>query len=264
MPRKKGAPESKAGGDPQSTFITNAYDFFSSVLTSIAKDDFLRVLWGVEVLLFSILVLMILFGNVSPDQRFSLALVIVGSVVLTFAFSAWRSGGRAAATRDVASNPPTTGRATAHIPPSASAASREAVVQQARKCLMLLGQIHEANARIVQRGRSGGDLWAKMLTDTYGRVCDARHRRRLGTEPPDAYFDGVCAEPDVGTVCDKKWELGEALDDYRRRLNEVSPPPLDHDGLELLIRRSVTQPDRSPVELEAALIQALDSAKRVA
>jgi pimeloyl-ACP methyl ester carboxylesterase len=132
-----------------------------------------------------------------------------------------------------------------------------------QKCLMLLTQINDANAHIIARGRSGSDPWTKMLTDTYNHVCDTCYGRRLGTEPADPYFDAICREPDVTTVCEKKWKLGEALDDYRTRLNSVSPVPSEHDELELLIRRSVTQPNCTPRELETAVSQAMESAKRI-
>src|SRR6266851_3703104 len=210
MPSSKRDPTKKIG--EISAFTVNAFNFFSNVLKSIATDDFLRVVWGVEVLLFVILAFMILFGSITGDQRFNLALVIIASVVLTFTLTIWRSRGQPApAARQVA--------------PGSSAASHLALIGQVQKCLMLLTQINDANARIVVRGRSGSGPWAKMLTDTYNHVCDTCYRRRLGTEAADSYFDAICAEPDVITVCGKKWELGEALDDYRKRLNGVSPMP---------------------------------------
>jgi hypothetical protein len=198
----------------------------------------------VEVLLFLILAFMIWFGDVTGDQRFYLALIVIASVVCLFAFSAWRSHGQGS-------------------PPLPTPASRPDLIEQAQKCLKLLTQIHDANARVIRRGRSESGPWAMILTDTYGRICETCHRRRLGTEPPDAYFDAICAEPDVDTVCVKKWELGETLDVYRHRLNRASSLPLDHDDLELLIRRSVTQPNRSPLELQTAVGQAIERAKGI-
>lgn len=253
MPNETSDTTKKAGDSFASTFTTGAFNFFSAVLKSIATDDFLRVLWGVEVLLFVILALMIFFGDLTGDQRFDLALVIIASVVLMFALTIYR-------TRWQLGPPPTPAQETASSP----AIAHSALVGQAQKCLTLLTEINDANARIIARGHSGSGPWAKILTDTYNRVCETCHRRRLGTESADSYFDTICAEPDVETVCVKKWELGETLDDYRRRLNGISPLPVEHDDLELLIRRSVTQSDCTPLELDAALRQAIESAKRIA
>ena len=84
---KKAEKNGKKDEAPSSTgFVETVFKFFSSVKT----DTVLSVLWGVEVLLFAILSLMILFGNLTADQRFYFALVIVGSVVATFLISAWR------------------------------------------------------------------------------------------------------------------------------------------------------------------------------
>jgi hypothetical protein len=244
MPDRK-RDQARKGGEPSgSEFVKAVFGFFSSVLKSITTDDLLRVLWGVEVLLFVILAFMIWFGDITADQRFNLALIVIASVVSLFAFSAWRSQGHRSTPPAVPDSPPD-------------------VVAQAQKCLKLLIEIHDANARIIRRGQSGSGPWAMALTDTYGRVCETCHRRRLGTEPPDAYFDAICAEPDVDAVCKRKWELGETLDVYRARLSRVSSLPADHDDLELLIRRSVTQPDRSPLELQTAVDQAIERAKRM-
>jgi hypothetical protein len=256
MPGKKRDATENGGGPSGSVFTKTVFGFFSSVLKSIAKDDLLRVLWGVEVLLFVILAFMIWFGDITRDQRFGLAIIITASVVGMFVFSAWRSsqGRWSSPPGDQAGRPSTSARASASHPE---------LVEQARTCLQLLTEIHDANARIIRRGGSGAGPWADILRDTYNHVCDTCHRRRFGTEPPDAYFDTICAEPDVSTVCTKKWELGEALDDYRNRLNRVPSPPLDHDGLERLIRRSVTQPSWSPRELDTAIGEPIKVAKRI-
>lgn len=244
MPEKENDQAENGVKSSESIFIKAVFDFFSSVLKSIATDDLLRVLWGVEVLLFLILAFMSWFGDITGDQRFYLALIVIASVVSLFAFSAWRSRGQW------------------NAPPLAPT-DRPDLIEQAQKCLKLLTQIHDANARIIHRAQSGSGPWAMTLTDTYGRICETCHRRRLGTEPPDPYFDAICAEADVDTVCVKKWELGETLDVYRSRLNRVASPPLNHDDLELLIRRSVTQPNRSPLELQTVVGQAIEHAKRV-
>ncbi len=136
----------------------------------------------------------------------------------------------------------------------------EAILKQARKCLGLLTEIQAANARIIQRGQSGGAQWARMLKDTYNCVCQRCHQRRLGTEPPDAYLDVICAEPDIDIVCKNKWELGEALDDYR---NLLSAALSNHRDLELLIRRSITQPDWSPEELQRVVRDAIVAAGHI-
>jgi hypothetical protein len=141
--------------------------------------------------------------------------------------------------------------------------SHREFLEHAQRCLNLLRQIQDANGRIVRRGSSGTGVWATALKDSYNHICDVCYRRRHGTEPPDTYFDIICSEADVDTVCKRKWDLGEALEVYRTRLNRLSPPPPNHESLELLIRRSVTQPDLSPRELEAAVVKAIDAAERV-
>jgi hypothetical protein len=253
MPGKKRDAAENGGGPSGSVFTKTVFGFFSSVLKSIASDDLLRVAWGVEVLLFVILAFMIWFGDITRDQRFGLAILIIATVVFMFVFTALRSQGRSTTPEQPARS----------STPARASASHPELAEQARKCLQLLTEMHDANARIIRRGGSGAGPWADILRDTYNRVCDTCHRRRLGAEPPDAYFDTICAEPDVSTVCTKKWELGEALDDYRNRLNRLSPPPLDHDGLERSIRRSVTQPNWSPAELDTAIGEPIKAAKRI-
>jgi hypothetical protein len=140
--------------------------------------------------------------------------------------------------------------------------SQRELLKQTQDCLDLLREIHDANERIIHRGRTGNITWSKILKDTYHHVCETCERRRLGTEPPDPYFDVICLEHDVATVCKRKWKLGETLDDYRILLNRLSKLPLDHHGLELLIRRSVTQPNCSPLELESAVSRAIEATKR--
>jgi hypothetical protein len=250
MPRHNKDEADRADNDPSASFMKAAFGFFSTVLKSIKTDDFLRVVWGVEVLLFLILVFMILFGDVTPNQRFILALIIVLSVVVTFGVSTLRAG---------------VGRSRTELTPAVNSvpAANGELTRPARRCLDLLIEIQAANARIVGRGESGGDPWIAMMRDTYNHVCQVRHERRLGGAPPDPYFDVVCNDPDVGTVCDRKWELGEALEEYRTQLAQLSAPPGNHTALELLVRRSVTQPDLSPKELGAAADQAIIQAKQI-
>jgi len=261
-PGKKAKP---AGQTPESKFIDTVFGFFSGVLKAIAADDLLRVLWGVEVLLFSILALMVFFGNISADQRFFFALIIVASVVAMFLVTNWRTSHRPAAqptteTVEQAQQRSDADDGHAHPPPSVVDPT---LVKHAQKGLALLIEIEGANARILRRGGSGAGPWARLLSDTYNNVCRVRHERRLKTQPPDAYFDAICAEPDLETVCDRKWDLGEILEDYRKQLNRNASMPADHDALELLIRRSVTQPDCSPSELGSALLRSIESAKGV-
>jgi len=237
------AKKSEKNGAPSSAgFIEAVFKFFSSVKT----DTVLSVLWGVEVLLFAILMLMVLFGNLSADQRFYFALAIVVSVVATFLISAWRMQ---------AVQP----KANA----DASSAAEEDLADQAAKCLALLTEIRDANARNIRRGEAGNGSWGRILKDKYNNVCRTCHERRGGSAAPDPYFDAVCAEIDVKTVCDSKWQLGETLEDYRNRLNRLSWPPKKHDDLEVMIRRSITQPDLSPGELQAAAGPAIEAVKRV-
>jgi hypothetical protein len=252
MPEQSGKSGEEGSQPVESSFLESVFGFFKAVLEGIVGDNFLRVLWGVEVLLFAILVLMIWFGGLSVDQRFDLALVVIGSVVVTFLISAWRVQGIPAA-------------APAAVSPAASApvampASPD-IVAQVRTCLALLTAIHDANLRVIQRGESGQGSWPSILTDTWNHVCETCHKRRIGPQPADGYFQTICAEPDVDTVCKKKWQLGEAIDDYRDRLGRISPPLSEHVELERLIRRSVTQPDWSPNELREILAEAIARAK---
>jgi len=255
MPDMNHDPKDRGGAPSGPGFIKSAFSFFSEVLKSIASDDFLRVLWGVEVLLFVILAFMIWFGDITGDQRFNLALIIVASVVITFATSAWRSHAQRTTRPPAPAGSPSS--------PGSTSEPHSEIVEQARKCLALLTEIQDANGRLLDRGHAGTAPWSKMLADTYSHICQTCHQRRLRHEAADPYFDAICAEPDVDTVCKRKWELGEALDGYRSRLNRVSPPPLDHEDLELLIRRSVTQPDRSPPELQRAVAEAIERARSV-
>ncbi len=231
-----------------SDFIGGAFGFFSSVLNSFSGDNTLRLLWGVEVLLFAILALMILFGGVTVNQRFSLALAIAASVVVTFLISAWRMHG--------AWSEPQRGSAGVRCDDAE-------VVETARKCLDLMTQISDANARILRRAQSTTGPWGRLMKDTYNDVCNACYQRRLGNAPPDAYLDALTAEPDIDQVCKAKWLLGETLEDYRSAIQRASPLPKDHDALEKLMRRSITQPNLTPGELDAGLAVAIARSRRV-
>lgn len=245
-----GTPGKGTSAGPEG-FLKAAFGFFSEVLTAIAGSDFLRVAWGVEVLLLLILAFMTLFGGITPDQAFSLALVIIAAMLGTFAISArWAHVNR---------QPPSSAGASL----SAGALPDRKLAEQGLRCLALLEAIGEANERILHRGRAGTGPWVKIQTDTYNAVCRTCHQRRFGASQRDGYYDVICSEPDVGTVCDRKWLLGEALDTYRKCVDRASPPPQDHDDLELLIRRSVTQPDLSPGELQIAVHHAIERAGRV-
>jgi len=134
----------------------------------------------------------------------------------------------------------------------------------AKKCHDQLVAIEAANTRIIERGRARPDgLWGRMLNETYNPICRSCYERRRGNRPADAFLDVICPDTDLKAVCDRKWELGETLETYRKRLAEFVPPPAEHDELELLIRRSVTQEDRSPTELDGAVKQSIAAAKRV-
>ena len=157
----------------------------------------------------------------------------------------------------------------------------------AKKCHYQLGEIEFANTRIIERGRAGLDgLWGRMLNEAYNPTCKSGSAcnsaayplifradtpsvltpvltRREGNRPADAFLDVICPDTDLKAVCDRKWELGETLGTYRTRLSEFVPLPAEHDELELLIRRSVIQEDRSPTELDGAVKQSIAAAKRV-
>lgn len=258
MHDKDDDPTGNAAASSGSGFMKTVFGFFSEVLKSIATDDFLRVLWGVEVLLFIILVFMIWFGDISAEQRFLLALIIVASVVVTFVVSAWRLHRHGASRHAAPAGSLGNGR---QVLPQSPTGGAPEVVEQARRCLALLTEIEAANGRVIQRGLAGSGPWAKIQRDTYNEVCRTCHERRLGGQPPDNYLDVICAEPDVIAVCKRKWELGEALDVYRSRLERASPALVDHDNLELLVRQSVTQPNCSPAELQDAVKRAIERAE---
>lgn len=131
---------------------------------------------------------------------------------------------------------------------------------QANKCLERMQEIRAANERVVERGAAGSGPWKAIQTDTYNRVCRIRHERRTGSPGPDDYFDVVCNDPDVIAICDKKWYLGEDLETYRNYLTRTASAPR-HEEFELLIRRSIVQPDCTPHELKAALEFAIAKAK---
>ena len=137
------------------------------------------------------------------------------------------------------------------------------VERQARRCLELMRKIREANNRVLHRGQAGQGPWGRLRRDIYNRVCHQCHQRRLGDAPPDPYLDEVCADPDLAKVCDEKWVLGQAVEDYRRCLDQASPTPPDHDRLERQIRRSVTQADCTPAELRDAVNRAIQRAEQV-
>lgn len=139
-----------------------------------------------------------------------------------------------------------------------------AMVVQKGLCLGLMREIAGANARILQRAASGAAPWGRMRGEGYNLVCRTCHERRQGGAAPDTFFDAVCSEPDVETVCKRKWELGEALDSYRAAIGAVSPAPADHGALEQVVRQSVTGPDRTPQELADALARAIALADALA
>lgn len=243
--RKKPGQDEKS---PQADLLKTAFAFFSGVRDSLKEaEPVIKVLWGIEVLLFAILALMVLIGGITGDQRFYLALVTIVFIVVVFVLIALRSQAKVVS--------PETARPAVIASPELTA--------QAQRCLDLLVEIRDANVRIIDRGRRGLDPWKGILADTYNRVCRTCYERRLGTGTPDNYFDVICAEPDIDTVCKRKWDLGETLEVYRVRIGEPSSRPRDHEELELLIRRSVTQPDCSPAELDAAVSQAIEAATRV-
>jgi len=228
-------------------FLETVFGFFTEVLKAIAGDNLLRVAWGVIVLLLVVLMFMVLFGGVGPERGFQLALVTVAAVLGTFVFTVSRSHVHRT------TNGPGNG------PPPVPAE----VERQARRCLGLLHSIRDANDRVLHRIRAGQGAWSRLQRDTYNRVCHECYVRRLGGVPPDTYLDQVCADPDLARVCDDKWVLGEAVDDYRRCLDQAKPTPPAHDSLELLIRRSVTRPDCTPGELQEALNRAIQRAEQI-
>ncbi len=236
-----------SGRPKPGNFLKTVFGFFTEVLKAITGDNLLRVAWGVIVLLLVVLMFMVLFGGVGPERGFQLALVVVAAVVGTFAFIAWRTQ-----THRPNGGP---GNGPPPVPPE--------VAQQARRCLELLRAIRDANDRVLHRVQAGQGHWGWLQRDTYNRVCHQCHERRLGGAPPDAYLDEVCADPGLAQVCDSKWVLGEAVDDYRRCIQQAGVTVPAHDALELLIRRSVTQPERTPGELKDAVSLAIQKAEQL-
>jgi hypothetical protein len=197
---------------------------------------------------------MLIFRALTGDQVFTLALVVIGTVVGTFLITVWRTRGQPA--------PGAVAAVPKAAPQAQDPAVSKAMIDQGRQCLALMVEIHDANKKVIQRGRGGAPAWSRMQTQTYNPVCQACQQRRFGATP-DPYLDVLCGEPDLMTVCNKKWDLGQALDDYRNLMRTVSPPPLKHEALELLVRRSVTEPDCSPSELDLALSAAIERARAV-
>ena len=228
-------------------FLKTVFGFFTEVLKGIAGDSLLRVAWGVIVLLLVVLMFMVLFGGVGPEQGFQLALVVVAAVVATFVFSAWRTHPRRPDGEPARPPPPFTPE----------------VERQARRCLELLLGIRAANDRVLHRVQAGQGHWARLGRDTYNGVCHQCHLRRLGDAPPNPYLEEVCADPDLARVCDDKWVLGEAVDDYRRCIERAGVAAPAHNDLELLIRRSVTQPECTPGELKDAVNRAIQRAEQL-
>ncbi len=233
-------------------FVKEMFKFFLDVLHAIGGSPFLRALWAVVVLLFLILVFVTFFGQLSPDQLFYLALVVTAAVVVTFLVSVFMTKGSLFT--------PSPG---ADDTAAAPAKTEGALADQARKCLALLTEIDLANTRLINRAQSGAAPWARLMGETYNNVCRTCHERGRAGGAKDEYFDALCAEPDIKTVCSRKWLLGEALQDYRQSLDANPASPAQHRDLELLIRRSVVQADCTPSELAAGLAGALAGTKRV-
>ncbi len=137
-------PDAKGGKPSESAFIKTVFSFFSSVLKVIAGDLLLSFAWGGLVLVFVILPLMISFGNISGDQRFWLALIVILAVVFIFTLTAlrWQS-------------PESLSKS------SSTLASRRELIKQVKKCLDLLTEIKAANARIIDRGHTVGRSMGK-------------------------------------------------------------------------------------------------------
>jgi hypothetical protein len=243
MSSKRADPDPVPEGEGKASWLRDAFDFFRRVLDTLQKHPVLSLAWGVEVLLFVILVFMVLSGAIRGERAFQLVLFVVVAVVATLAITLSRT--------------PTEEAPIAALPRLLQA--------QARKCLDLLTQIDESNQRVLLRGASGADAWVRALTEDYNVVCRRCAELRHERSSSDPHLGVVCADPDLRTVCDKKWLLGEALEDYRKRVAEAPPTTaLDHEALEALIRRSVVQPALTARALESAVRGAISEAKRVA
>jgi hypothetical protein len=147
------------------------------------------------------------------------------------------------------------------IEPPADAVSP--LAREAQHNAQLLNVIARANNRLLARGEDGDAPWDRLMADTYDHVCRECRARRSGDAAPDAYLDALAQDPDIRTVCDEKQRLGQAVVDYRHRIDELAERDPDHEALEREIRNGVVVPDCTPAELQAALHRAIAKARKV-
>ncbi|HEY2048779.1 MAG TPA: hypothetical protein VGH03_05525 [Caulobacteraceae bacterium] len=136
-----------------------------------------------------------------------------------------------------------------------------AVQVEAQRCHDLLEAIAGANGRILARAQAGDIVWRRVTDERYNNVCAARGSEPRGSDP---WLDAIRDDPDLKTVCDNRWLLGEAVDILRERLGRLDSIAAPYDDLERCIRQAVTGPDRSPAELAGGVDQALSLARQAA
>jgi hypothetical protein len=241
------APQHSAG------FVGTATGFFTKALETLAAHPPLAFAWAVCVLLFFVFLALISSQAPSPALPWFGGFIVVAILALAVFTLRLRSADPAPDSAPSASSSPT---AETPVPPQ--------LAQLAKRSLALLDKIDRSNRQLIEQARAGPEPWPRLMGDAYNHICRDCQQRRLGGAAPDAYLDTLCADANVKAICDNKWLLGEAMEDYRRQLDQLRPPPDDHDQLERLIRRSVTQPDCTPTELETAVRVAITEARRVA
>ncbi len=142
--------------------------------------------------------------------------------------------------------------------------SFKAVTEQAQQCELLLEKMREPNARILARAASGDTVWQRMAKERYNNVCRECAARRDNPGVADAYWDTISVDADLKAVCDDRWKLGETVDVLRSRLNRLGTIATPYEDFEVFMRKAVTNPDRSPAELDEAIKEALRLARQAA
>ncbi len=125
------------------------------------------------------------------------------------------------------------------------------------ECLNRIEHIRKANNEVIKRGSTPGSPWQKLLNGKYNQICifSARLEEGVALKDPfyDAdrgYFDLVCYDSDVKTVCKQKDAPGRVKD------------RLSNSGLKNRIWE-ITIPDLPPQELQERLEEAIKVAERL-
>lgn len=130
-----------------------------------------------------------------------------------------------------------------------------AVQSQGRLCLDHIRAMADPNARIAGLAEAGDPVWSRVAATGYDQVCQDRRKPAGGMD--DAYLSTIQGSDDLKLVCDRRWLLGEAVDELCERLDRLDTIAEPYDDFERCIRKSITGTNRSPAELAAGIAQAL-------